>query len=234
MQSQRHDEPRLVAAAERQMRNWAFSKEHQDLASARRDQVAQATRLFVTIARQTGAGGSEIARLVGRQLGWDVYDGNLLELVSERFHEPRLMLDLVDETRSNWVFDVLGTWMDHQIIPHEKFVAHLKRVMVTAGQKGKSVFVGRGAQFLLPRAKVLAVWITAPLKFRVERIMAEKQMSEGDARQFVLERDEGRREFVKRFFHHDIDDPLLYDLVINTQHIGIAKSVAQIVAAISL
>ncbi len=217
------------------MRNWAFSEKDHDLATARRDhdQVAQATRLFVAITRQAGAGGSEIARLVGRRLGWEVFDRNLLNLVSERFHEPRLMLDLVDETRSNWVFDVLGTWMDHQIIPHEKFVAHLKRVMQTAAREGKAVFVGRGAQFLLPRPKVLAVWITAPMKFRVERIMVEKHMNERDAQHFILETDEGRREFVQRFFHHDINDPLLYDLVINVQHMGMAKAVEQIIAALS-
>jgi cytidylate kinase len=124
--------------------------------------------------------------------------------------------------------------MDHQIIPHEKFVSHLKRVMEVATRKGRAVFVGRGAQFLLPRSKVLAVWITAPVKYRVERIMAEKQMNEGDARQFVHEADEGRCEFVKRFFHHDINDPLLYDLVINIQHLGAAKAAEGIVAALAL
>jgi len=236
MQSQRHDEPRLVAAAERQMRTWAHFAEHQDPVAERRhhDQLAQATRLFVTIARQAGAGGSEIARLLGRQLGWEVYDRNLLDLVSQRFHEPRLMLDLVDETHSNWIYDVMGTWMDHHIIPHEKFVSQMKRVVATAAREGKAVFVGRGAQFLLPRPRVLAVWITAPLKFRVERIMAENRVSEGDARHFILETDEGRREFVKRFFHRDINDPLLYDLVINVQHIGMTKAVEQIVAALAL
>ncbi len=230
MESHLHDEPRLVAAAERQMRSWVHLDERSD--PRHPDQAALATRLFVTISRQAGAGGSEIARLVGRQLGWEVYDRNLLDLLSQRFHEPRLMLDLVDETHSNWVYDILGTWMDHQIIPHEKFVSQLKRVVTATAKKGKAVIVGRGAQFLLPRPQVLAVWITAPLKFRVERIMREKQISEGDARQFVREADEGRREFVKRFFRRDVNDPLLYDLVINVQHLGMAKAAGQIVAAL--
>jgi cytidylate kinase len=196
--------------------------------------VAQATRIFVAIARQAGAGGSEIAGLVGRRLGWEVYDQNLRDLIAERFHEPRLVLDFVDETRSNWVYDVLGTWGDNQIVPQEKFVLHLKRIVATAARDGKSVFVGRGAQFLLPRPRVLAVWITAPLKFRVERIMVEKRKSEGDARQFIRDADEGRREFVKRYFHRDIHDPLLYDLVINVQYLGTAQAVEQIVAALAL
>jgi cytidylate kinase len=232
MQSHLHDEPRLVAAAERKMRSWAQVDERLD--PRHPHQPSQATRTFVTIARQAGAGGTEIGRLVGQRLGWEVYDLNLLDRVSQRFHEPRLMLDLVDETRSNWVYDILGTWMDQQVIPHEKFVAQLKRIVATAAHDGKAVFVGRGAQFLLPRPRVLAVWITAPLEFRVTRIMVEKQMSRGDARQFIRETDEGRREFVKRFFHHDINDPLLYDLVINVQFTGVTKAVEQIVAALAM
>ena len=81
---------------------------------------------------------------------------------------------------------------------------------------------------------MLAVWITAPMDFRVERIMVEMRMSEGAARQYVRETDEGRREFVKRFFRRDINDPLLYDLVVNVQYIGMAKAVDQIIAGLAL
>jgi len=210
------------------MRTWA----HLDKNSRHHDQVARATRLFVAIARQAGAGGSEVAQIVGRQLGWEVYDRNLPDLISQRFQESRLMLQFVDETRGNWVYDVLGTWLDHQIIPHDKFFLYFRRVVATAARHGKAVFVGRGAQFLLPRPRVLAVWITAPMKLRVERTMKEKQMNERHARRFVRETDQGRRDFVKRFFHHDINDPLLYDLVINVQHVSMADAAEQIIAAL--
>jgi cytidylate kinase len=237
MQSQSHDEPRLVAAAERQMRSWAHFEDHDPSVERRRiDQAAksQATRLYVTLARQSGTGATEIARLLGKQLGWTVYDYNLLDLIAQRFHEPRLMLDLVDETHGNWVYDLLGTWMDHQIIPHQKFVSHLKRVVATLAKQGKAVFVGRGAQFLLPRPRVLAVWITAPQKFRVERTMAEKRMYERDAQHFVRDADEGCREFVKRYFRRDINDPSLYDLIINVQNTGVPEAVEQIITALAL
>ena len=122
--------------------------------------------------------------------------------------------------------------MDHQVIPHEKFVSHLKRVVAAVAREGKAVIVGRGAQFLLPRSRVLAVRITAPIEVRVERIMVGKGMTNRDARQFVLETDQGRCEFVKRFFHHDVDDPRLYDLIIDTQSTDIAAAAEQIVAAL--
>ena len=80
------------------------------------------------------------------------------------------MLDLVDETESNWVYDVLGTWMDRQIIPHEKYVVQVGRMIHTLARAGKAVFVGRGAQFLLPRSKTFAVRIVASEAFRAQRV----------------------------------------------------------------
>jgi cytidylate kinase len=216
------------------MRTWARVKEIQDHAAQGRqpDRLARATRLFVTISRAAGAAGGEVAELVGQRLGWAVFDKNLLDLVVERFHEPRLMLDLVDETSTSWVYDVLGTWMDHHIISHQKFVHQLKAVVRAAARQGRGVFVGRGVQFQLPREKVLAVRITAPERYRIERIARLRGISPQEARQLLRETDRGRREFVEQFFHHDLLDPLLYDLMINVEQLGIQRAVGQIVAAL--
>ena len=179
-----------------------------------------------------GAGGQEIARKIGRRLDWEVLDKNLLDRVAERFHEPRMMLELVNETPLNWVYDVLGAWMDQRVINHQRYVAQLGRVVHAAAQRGSLVVVGRGAQFLLPRDKLLAVRLIAPLRFRVEQVMACRGVNKAAARRMVQEGDLGRREFVQRFFHHDIGDPHLYDLVINVQSLGTVGAVDQILAAV--
>ena len=143
------------------------------------------------------------------------------------------MLDLVDETQSSWVYDVLGTWMDRQIVPHEKYVACLSRVVLSAARRGPAVFVGRGARFLLPRQATLAVRLIASLKYRVGKVMELRGISEAEARRCIKEVDEGRRQFAERFFHHDISDPHLYDLVINVDRCGgIERAVDEIVAAV--
>ena len=187
---------------------------------------------YVTISREAGAGGGEVARLVGQKLGWDVLDKNLLDRVADRFHLPRTMLDLVDETKSSWVYDVLGTWMDRRLVPHDKYVAYLGRVVLAAAQHGNCVLVGRGAQFLLPREKVLAVRIIAPEKCRVARVVRQQNLSPTEARRWMVETDRGRREYVAEYFHHAIDSPHLYDLVINTEALEAAGAAAQILAAL--
>ena len=134
MKAQTREDPTILAAAERQMQAWAMAQESGNRRADRRRPPQAIT--FVTISREAGAGGSEVARLVGQRLGWEVLDKNLLDRVADRFHLPHPMLDLVDETKSNWVYDVLGTWMDSKLVPHEKFAAFLGRVVHAAAQHG--------------------------------------------------------------------------------------------------
>jgi cytidylate kinase len=81
------------------------------------------------------------------------------------------------------------------------------------------VFVGRGAQFILPRELGLAVRLIAPKKQRVQQITERRQCSRHDAEKFVDETDIGRADFVQRYFHHDVADSHLYDLVINLERL---------------
>jgi hypothetical protein len=234
MKEQIRLEPAISAAAERQMHAWAMTSELKDRA-VRSDLESRApprTRQYVAISREAGAGGGEIGQCLGRRLGWDVFDKNLLDYVAERFHLSRLMLDLVDETESNWVYDVLGTWMDRQIVPHEKYFVELCRTVSALARRGHAVFVGRGAQFLLPRDRVLAVRLIASLRYRVQKIILRTGLKEKEAERRATELDAGRREFVERFLRRDITDPHNYDLVINVERCSQETVVAEILAAL--
>ncbi|MHC4177164.1 MAG: cytidylate kinase-like family protein, partial [Planctomycetota bacterium] len=194
--------------------------------------LAERLGRYLSISREEGAGGSQIAQLVGQELGWEVLDKSLLDRVAERYRLSRTALEQVDETRGSWVFDVLGTWMDRKIITQDKYVAHLGRVVLAAVRHGNVVLVGRGAQFLLPPEKGLAVRLIASGKYRIEEVMRREGLGQADAVRLIEETDQGRREFALRYFQKDIDDPHLYDLVINVERIGPAAAVQQIVAAI--
>jgi cytidylate kinase len=234
MKSPIHQDARIAAFAEGQMRTWGRLQETATRAANREGPdraLAQAAK-FVTISREAGAAGATIARLVGERLGWKVYDGNLLDQVAQRYNEPRLMLDLVDETQSNWVYDVLGTWMDRQIIPHEKYAVQVGRVIHILGRAGSAVFVGRGAQFVLPRSQTFAVRIVAPEAFRVQRVRERHNVALQEALDAIRRTDRGRREFIRRFFHQDINDPHLYDLVVNAERLGPAGAADEIVHAV--
>jgi cytidylate kinase len=224
MKEQTREEPKILAAAERQMRTWAWSHEHEVARSAAPSEPPSMSTSrkvkYITVSREAGAGGGEIAAMVGRKLGWEVLDRNLLDQVADRFRLSKPMLELVDETDSNWAYDMVGAFLDPKIVPHEKYLAHLSRVIRVAARRGNVVIVGRGAQFLLPHDSGLAVRIVASMKYRVARIVQLLDYDEAQARRYLHEVDHGRKEFVEKFFHHDVTDPRLYDLVLYVDHLG--------------
>ena len=94
------------------------------------------------------------------------------------------------------------------------------------------ILVGRGAQFLLPADKGLAVRIIAPLAYRVRHIMQHTGETAEKARTWV-ENDTGNVAILlRRYCRRDVADPHLYDLVINVERIGPAGAVQTIVAAL--
>ena len=173
-----------------------------------------------------------MARLLGERLGWKVFDKDLLDRVAERFHEPRLMLDLVDETPSNWAFDVLGSWMDPEhrhapAIPGARDGGH-----PLAGPQWRRDLRGPG------KPVRLAAPPDAGRSGRGPGGLADRAGRETEGPQHrrcpaVHARDgRGAAEFVRRFFRRDIDNPTLYDLIVNVEHFGLAGAVELIVLAL--
>jgi hypothetical protein len=233
MKEQLYHDPKTIAAAERRMRNWSLRQEAAQRAglSRRIDVPHRQLGEFLTISREAGTGGGEIAKLVGQSLGWEVLDKDLVERVAAESHLPRSILELVDETKPSWAYDVLEAWLDPQIVPHEKYVVHLCRVMQAAARRGNVVLVGRGANFMLPRDAGLAVRIIGSEKYRLRQIAERLGLDEAAARRHMAEVDRGRRDFVTRFFHHDVTDLRLFDLVIQVDRLGPAGAAETIVTA---
>ena len=106
------EHPKIVAAAERQMRAWELIQRAAEESARPRleEQLQSKLGSFIVISGEAGAGGSELALDVGQQLGWEVLDKNLLDCIAQRYHLSRPMLELVDETTCNWAYDILGAF----------------------------------------------------------------------------------------------------------------------------
>jgi cytidylate kinase len=233
MKEQTREEPTIVAAAERQMQTWARTREIEDRSAAGAGLSRECRAVsYLAISREAGAGGSQIAKAVGHELGWNVLDKDILARVADRYNLPLPMLELVDETVDNWVSGVFGSWIDHTIISHDRYFACLKRVLRASLAQEKLVLVGRGAQFMLPREKGLAVRIVAPEQYRLSRIVEQGNVTRREAQRLIGEVDSRRQQFVRRYFHREISDPHLYDLTINVENIGVGGAVRQIITAL--
>jgi cytidylate kinase len=88
-----------------------------------------------------------------------------------------------------------------------------------AAKRGNVVIVGRGAKFLLPKSAGFSVRIVAPMDFRVEQIVLRHGVSLAEARKRVRQSDADRQAFVRNFFHHDVADPHVHDLVVNIKQV---------------
>ena len=79
----------------------------------------------------------------------------------------------------------------------------------------------------------VAVRVIASRKYRIAQIMEREAMNQAAAERHIDAVDLGRREFVQRFFHHDIDDPHLYHLIVNVERLGIDGAADEMITAIS-
>ncbi len=207
--------------AEQQMRQWALRLETQRRVEHEKAAVGTPPRFhpFLAISREVGASTDEMAPQIAGRLGWDVLNRDLLDFMAEKYKTSRGMIEFVDETTSSWLFEVFGKWLSGRIMTQSEYVAHLGRIVVMAAHHGSVVFVGRGAQFFLPRERGVAVRVVAPLERRIERVMLSRSLDENHARKYVEQTDAARREFVRRYFHRDVADEHLYDLVVNLQYV---------------
>jgi len=217
--------------AERQMRAWAHRLDTQQRTSNQpiAESAAPSIQPYVVISREAGVDASELARAVAAKTGWSVLDRELLDSIAEKYHLSRDVLDFVDERAASWFQEVFGKWLDHDLVSQAEFVSCLGKIARLAAEHESTVFVGRAVQFMLPPELGTRVRIIAPRKQRVQRMMENRECSRKDAEKLVDGIDEGRAQFVRRYFHRDVNDARQFDLVINLEHISRKDAVDMIV-----
>jgi cytidylate kinase len=227
-----HDYNKAISkSAEHQMRQWALGLEVKERIAQEEavSRLPERIHPYVAISRDAGAGASEVARRVGQRLNWEVLDRELLSNMAEQHNLQKGLLEFVDETTTSWLLEVFGKWLSEKMVTQSEYVTRLGEFVLMAAQHASTIFVGRGAQFLLPRERGVVIQIIAPWDRRVERIMNRLGISRDKAIRHLYTTDQARRDFVKRYFHHDVTDAHLYDLVLNLEHLAIDDAVDLIV-----
>jgi cytidylate kinase len=212
--------PNVARFAERQMRSWALGLQSQEqLAKLQSDQpLAPQIHPYVAITREAGIDDDEVARQVAARTHWKILGRETIDHLADEQHWSRQALDFVDERTASWFNDTLGHWLDRQTVSQVEYVHRLARIVMLAAHNESMIFMGRGAQFLLPPERGVTVRLVAPRKLRIKRLAEEHSCSESKAEELLDQIDDGRVDFVKRYYHRDVRDSHLYDLVINMEH----------------
>jgi len=198
----------------------------------------------ITITRQYASGGSEAARLVAAELRWEVIDNEFVDEVARRAGLPADAVAQRDE-RAPGLLERLARTLAAgspelfiatagipRVDPDEAAIVRLaERVIAEAAAHGRIVLVGRGAQAVLAqRPDALHVYVVAPKPWRMKLAVERLGVNPAEVEKVVDETDRQRDQYVRAYYGRQRQDVVNYDLVVNTEKLGIDGAAALVVA----
>lgn len=210
------------------------------------DEPAGASQMrAITISRQYGSGGGEIAARIAGKLGWQLIDHQIIARVAHVLGITEEDAHARDERVDRFVSRVVSTLrgdedrrgaahIAHSHAPAEEaYYETVSQVVETAAQAGHAVIVGRGGQVLLRGQRdVLHVRVVAPLSSRIAYVARREGLDEAAARTRIQVKDRDRVRFLQVQHHCDPDDPLYYDLIVNSGVLRLESAVDLICLAL--
>lgn len=168
---------------------------------------------ILTVSRQMGSLGTEIARAVASRLQYQYLDKDRIEKELLDRGLPLPEIEKFDEKKPPF-------WVSWQI-QSRRFLHVIQAVVFDFARVGNAVIVGRGGQVLLRGIPgVVHLRIMAPFSDRVRRIMEVEKVEEKQAIRAIHRSDKDSEGFLRLFFEVDWEDASLYDLGINTERIS--------------
>ena len=171
--------------------------------------------MFITISRQTGSQGREIA-----------------ELLAEKMELPLITRDII---MRQWMPDVASKHELHMLSESPgffltpsgdglSFAQHLENRLRTFIDEQAAIVFGLGAQIIFAdHPEALHVKIVASPEVRTERIMKAHSLEKRDAERFLELTDRKHKRYIATLYGRDWADPLLYHVTLNTDHLGIEE-----------
>lgn len=194
--------------------------------------------MIITLSRQLGAGGSDVAQAVADRLGWSVIDNEVIDEVAARAGMPTEEVAERDERAPGFIERLartLATAMPEFVAPEggtlpdlteERLVKVTERVVADLAAQGEVVLVGRAAPAVLAtHPNALHVKVVAPVAYRAARLAERDGIDLKQAETQIQDVDGNRGRYHKQYYGRDWDDPANYDLVVNTGRLGIEGAV---------
>lgn len=179
----------------------------------------------ITISRETGAGADVISQKLIEILqrhkkenlpDWTIFDRNLIERVLEDHHLPKTLSELFDEKKHSSIVSFASELLAGQPAIHT-LVHKTTQTILRLAEIGNVIIIGRGGNLVTAHmTNAFHVRLVAPIEDRIKYVQERCGYDYKKAVEFLKEDDQGRKNYIKTYFHRQIDDPLLYHLIINT------------------
>ncbi|HET7737936.1 MAG TPA: cytidylate kinase-like family protein [Tepidiformaceae bacterium] len=192
---------------------------------------------IVTVARQVGTGGEEVAQGIADRLGFRYIDYQVIqaaasdanvspETVSESEHSPSLMTRILEALARNPTMPA-AAWADpiplntSPLTTSGDYRHFIEDVIRDLAQQGSCVIIGHAAQVILrDRLDTLTLLVTGSSEHRARRIMAGMGVDQKAALKTVERTDQERVDYYRRFYETGWLSPQTYDLCISTDHMN--------------
>lgn len=184
------------------------------------------TMAVITISRQTGSFGDEIAKAVAEKLRYNCVDKMKISdaLADQGLRAP-------DFEKFDGKKPTIWQSLSNQ---KKKFIFLLRAAVYDFARSGNVVILGRGGQALLKDIPgTLHVRIVAPFESRMRRLMDLEGYDEKKSEQLILQNDRDSSGYIRSFFDIDWDDENMYDLLLNTRTMSVETATSLIIAAIT-
>ncbi len=183
--------------------------------------------MVITLGRQHGSNGHDIARRLAEELGYKCYDKEIVDEAASASAFSKEIFDSYDEKRVSAY--ILST--PHYIGMNEGFHLNMQvtaaqfETIRTLAEKGNCIFVGRCADYVLrSREDVLRIFIMGDMDTRIKTMMARRNLTYDQAKKLVREVDKDRSSYYKYHTDQIWGESENYDLCIDSR-IGVQGTV---------
>ena len=190
---------------------------------------------IISIGRQLGSGGREIAKLLAERLGIPVYDKKLLEVAAKETGLDATVFENADEKESNpfmrGVFALKGVINSYPLglgscIDGDRLFELQSEVMRKLAEKESCIIIGRCAEYVLrDHPGITSIYITADKADRIARIAGKEAVSNEKAKELMEKGDKKRRSYHDYYATTRWGEAQSYDLCINSSRLGIDGTV---------
>jgi cytidylate kinase len=182
---------------------------------------------IVTVEREYGSGGGEIAQLLSERLGWKLWDQLLTEEIARLAECPKAVVEVREERTDPLYYRLFKSFLRGsyegsinahklKVVDSESILRITERVVMKVAGTGNCVIVGRGSQhFLANRPDTLRVFLYAPREDKLRRLIARGK-SEKEANELVDTIDRDRVDFIQKYFNVEWPSRAVYHIMLNT------------------
>ncbi len=191
----------------------------------------------ITISREYGSGGGEIAARLAKRLEWNLIDHAIVERIAQEMGTSTQEAEAHDENVQGSIAQILNSFVHlypgpmygvppMNFLSDADFRHSMDRIVRAAASRGHVVIVGRASQVILADHRdVLHARIIAPIEKRIAYVVQREGIDRQEAEARIRKKDQDRARHLQSEYHRKPEDPNLYDLVINTSLLDLESAV---------